>query len=220
MTPRSVRILLALALNGAYLAALLYQQASAATVLLLFWVENALGIGAHVALSEAHWFRTRDRSHYSEARVNGKTKKMRHAHHFLIAAGAFLFAHGIFVLALATLPFDQFGNDPAWKANWSDVGYGRLLLIGFAILGWLHDRRSIANVSEIELHASYHFGRTIGLQVIIIFGMIMLSYFGPFGMVLTVVAVKTMVDVAVAGARRPEMVPMRRKPPPSKAKRR
>lgn len=198
MSPRLIPVLLALALNGAYLLALLHQQVAAATLLVLFWVENALGVLSHHTLAEAHWRRTRDRAHYSEARVNGKPRQMRHAAQFLIGAGAFLLMHGLLVLALAFLPFEGFGNDPLWQADWSDIGVGGLLLIGFALVAALQDHRRLHTVPEIERHGAYHFARTLGLQVIIIVGLMSMSALGPLGMILTVVAVKTLIDVGVA----------------------
>lgn len=69
-----INVLLALALNGAYLLAVLHHQVAAATLLVLFWVENALGVLSHYTLAEAHWHRTRDRAHYSRVRVNGKPR--------------------------------------------------------------------------------------------------------------------------------------------------
>lgn len=198
LSPRLIPVLLALALNGAYLLALLHQQVAAATLLVLFWVENALGVISHHTLAEAHWRRTRDRAHYSEVRVNGKPRQMRHAAQFLIGAGAFLLMHGLMVLALAFLPFEGFAHDPRWRADWSDIGVGGLLLIGFALVAWIQDHRRLQTVPEVERHGAYHFARTLGLQVIIIFGMMSMSWLGPLGMILTVVAVKTLIDVGVA----------------------
>lgn len=198
MSPRLTPVLLALALNGAYLLALLHQQVAAATLLVLFWVENALGVLSHHALAEAHWRRTRDRAHYSRVRVNGKPRQMRHAAQFLIGAGTFLLIHGLMVLALAFLPFEGFGNDPRWQADGSDIGVGGLMLIGFALLAWIQDHRRLKTVPEIQRHGAYHFARTLGLQVIIIVGMMTMSTLGPLGMILTVVAVKTLIDVGVA----------------------
>lgn len=191
----NARIQLALAVNGIYLVAALWQQASAVTILVLFWVENALGFLAHLALAEAHWYRTRDPAHYRDS-VGGKPA--RHAHTFMLHAGTFLVGHGIFVLLLAVAEMPPLGDDPRWQANPSDIRLGCLVLLALAVFGTVQEWRKLATVADLEEHGRIHYARIIGLQAIVILGLVTLSYLGPLGMLLTVVTVKGMIDVYFA----------------------
>lgn len=189
------RIRMAVVVNAIYLLAVLWQEASAVTILALFWVENALGFIAHIVLAEAHWHRTHDRRHYS-GDVDGKPT--RHSFTFMMHAGTFLLGHGILVLALAVAQMPSLGDKARWQADASDIGLGCLVLLVLTVVGALLERSKLTDFFDIEQHSRRHYARVIGMQVIVILGLVTMSYLGPLGMVLTVVTVKGMIDVYFA----------------------
>lgn len=98
-------------------------------VLLLYWVENLVGVLACNGLIRRHETLTGLRGHYRSQlglRVNGRSVQRFHREHLLAGLG-FTLAHGVLLAALALLALDvdALGGEAGWIA----------LLVALCVLG-------------------------------------------------------------------------------------
>jgi hypothetical protein len=197
-----VAVIAALLVNAVYVGGLLVYGTSATTLMLLFWLETALLIaGHHVRLSAHRPVPGEPKPERVTMTVNGKSKKVPWRVSWLWMALPFTLIHGLMVLMLALLPFEGLHDDPGWRVQWDQVGQGALLLVLFAAGGLYAGLRALPRTPFAELKTTVERDtlRVVVLQVGIIVGMFVVAWFGiATGPLLVIVALKTLVDLAVA----------------------
>jgi hypothetical protein len=195
-------VVAALLVNAVYIAGVLFHGTSATTLMLLFWLETALAIGSHHVLMSSHRpLPGEPRPAPATMTINGRPRKVPWRVAWLWTVLPFTLVHGLLVLMLALLPFDGLIDDPGWRVQWAQVGQGALLLGVFAIGGLYVGLRALAKQSFAALRATVErdTARVFVLHIGIVLGMFVVAWFGiATGPLLVIVALKAMVDVAVA----------------------
>jgi hypothetical protein len=191
---------------------------SVGVLLILFWIENLVGVLFSALRLHLHQSRSPD-PHYRDARsaprmtVNGKSVRFdSHARGFLSMALPFALAHGLFAILL---PFafaqDRGGvNAALWTPRWDDLKLGAALVGLALLLDLLVDLPGLArrSAASVKAQADARMGRVILLHVVIIFGAIATAQFeSPYGMLAVMLGLKTLVDLASVGAGRAKKTP-------------
>jgi hypothetical protein len=186
---------------------------SVGVLLILFWVENLLGVLFAALRLHLHQRRStdplyRDPNAAPSMTVNGKAVRFSsHARGFLSMALPFALAHGVFAILL---PFafaqDKGGvNAALWTPRWDDLQIGAALIALTLLLDLLIDLPRLARqpAARVKAQADARMGRVIALHVVIIFGAIATAKFeSPYGMLAVMLGLKTLVDLASVGAGR------------------
>lgn len=200
LTP--VSVVAALLVNAVYIGGLLVYGTSATTLMLLFWLETALIIGTHHVLLTSHRPAAGEvRPEPATITVKGREKKVPWRVAWLWTVLPFTLVHGILVLMLALLPFDGLIDDPGWRVQWAQVCQGALLIAVCSVGGLFFALRGLARQRFADLRAAAErdTARVLVLQIGIVAGMFIVAWMGiTTGPLLVILALKTLVDVAVA----------------------
>jgi uncharacterized protein DUF6498 len=207
---RELRVLFALLINAVPVYGVLVEGWSAATILVLYWIENLLTAVATCLRIAVHRSWTRKRGHYHGGQlgvtVGGKSARPIRTFlgEFAAAAMIFTLAHGVFVVALPLILASNHPGDPRWQVSLSQLRVGVAAIASFLGLGLVADLPSLPTWSfaRIRVCAQARLGRVLILHLTIIFGMFAIAFTeSPYGFLYVLVGLKTLVDVGGALAR-------------------
>ena len=207
---RGLRVLFALLVNAVPVYGVLVGGWSAATILVLYWIENLLTAVATCLRIAVHRSWTRKRGHYhgGQLGVTVSGKSARPIRTFLgeyaTAAVIFTLAHGVFVVALPLILASNHPGDPRWQVSLSQLRVGVAAVASFLGLGLVADLPTLPTWSfaRIRAYAQARLGRVLILHLTIIFGMFAIAFTeSPFGFLYVLVGLKTLTDVGGALAR-------------------
>lgn len=179
-------IVTALGLNAIPAAGWFFAEWSAATTLVVYWLETLIGsllVGIRILLhrrvrpSQGHWHYQAPKSHESKPPTSHGSSSYLAV--FLVPALVFTFAHGIFLAAFGFIVFSK-SLSPETKIDGTSVLAGLIGILVFQLadflmdLIWLRGRpfRWIERLGEINL------GRVIVIQLTIIGGMAVVIFTG------------------------------------------
>jgi hypothetical protein len=179
-------ILTALGLNAIPAAGWFFAEWSAATTLVVYWLETLIGsllVGLRILLhrrvrpSQGHWIYEAPKSHEHKPQASHRSSSYLTA--FLVPALVFTLAHGVFLAAFGAIVFSK-SLSPETKIDGRSVLAGLIGILIFqaidfvADLIWLRTRpfRWIERLGEINL------GRVIVIQLTIIGGMAAVIFTG------------------------------------------
>jgi hypothetical protein len=182
---------------------------SVGVLLILFWLENLVGLLFMALRLHLHQTRSGD-PHYRNQdvaprmTVNGRQVRFAsHARGYLSNAMPFALAHGVFaiVLPLAFAQEHEGANAALWWPRWDDLKLGAGL-VGLALLcDFLVDLPGLKRRSfeQVRGAADARFARVLALHVVIILGALAASQFdSPYGMLAVMLGLKTLVDLGTA----------------------
>ncbi len=218
---RLLRASSALAGNLVPLAGVLWLGWSAATLLVVFWVESVLAVATNALRIRLHRSRTRASGHYrpgqlgSESSVQrrGAAKRRRRRtapralsprpvflREYVTTAGVFTAAHGVFLLVLlwAAGSGQVGGEAERWAVDPAQVRNGALALA--AVLGGelLLDLPTLGDrpFAWVKARAEQVLGRVLVLHLVLIFGTFaMMRFQTPTAMLAVLVGLKAVIDV-------------------------
>jgi hypothetical protein len=200
---RFVHMLLALLVNAVPVYGVYALGWSAATVLVLFWLENLLGGLVMMVRIALHRRLTRKRGHWmAEVVVNGVTKKTTYLSQFGMIAIIFTLAHGVFVGFFAFALGHNHPDNPAWQFDFAAFRLGAAGTMVFLVLDLLIDlpglrQRSFAWMEGV---AGRRLSRVLVLHLGLIFGMWAAAGSDkPMAMILVLIGIKTLIDLLLAG---------------------
>ena len=175
-------VLTALGLNAIPAAGWFFAEWSAATTLVVYWLETLIGsllVGFRIVLhrrvrpSQGHWDYQAPKGHEHGPRTNRiSSHRSSYLSAFLVPALVFTFAHGVFLAAFGLIVFSK-SLSPETKIDGRSVLAGLIGILVFQLADflmdviWLRARpfRWIERLGEINL------GRVIVIQLTIIGGM-------------------------------------------------
>lgn len=210
--PRPVRwrnVLFALLVNSVPVYGVLADGWSAATLLVLYWLENLLTAAATCLRIAVHRSWTRKRGHYRGGQlgvVSGKSGTPGHTFlgEYATAALVFTLAHGVFVGLLTVMLGANHPDDRRWQLSLAQLRYGGAAVAAFLGAGLAVDLPSLPawSFARLRAYAQQRLGRVLILHVTIIFGMLVIMLTeSPFGLFFVLVGLKTLADVGGAIAR-------------------
>ena len=204
---RWLHVLFALLINGVPVYGVLAEGWSAATILVLYWLENLLTAVATCLRIAVHRSWTRKRGHYHGGQlgvvVGGKSARPIRTFlgEYATAALVFTLAHGIFVVVLTLMLASNHPDDRRWQLSLPQLRFGVAAVAAFLGAGLAADLPSLPTWSfaRLRAYAQQRLSRVLILHVTIIFGMlaIMLTE-SPFALLFVLVALKTLADVGGA----------------------
>jgi hypothetical protein len=206
-----LHLLFALAVNAIPAWGVFALGWSVGVLLILFWLENLLGVLLMGLRLQLHQRRSddplyRDRDAAPRMTVNGKEVRFAsHARGFLATALPFALAHGVFaiVLPLALAQQESGAAAALWSPRWPDLKMGAAL-VGLALLcDLLVDLPGLARrpAAALKAQSDARLLRVMLLHVVIIFGALASSLFdSPYGMLAVMLGLKTLVDAALVAA--------------------
>ena len=216
---RWLSLLLALLVNAVPVYGVLVEGWSAATILVLYWLENLLTAVATCLRIAVHRSWTRKRGHYRGGQLGvvvggSSTRPLRtFLGEYAVAALIFTLAHGVFVVFLTLMLASNHPGDPRWQLALPQLRVGAGAVAALLGAGFVVDLPSLPTWSfaRLRAYAQQRLGRVLILHVAIIFGMLAIALTeSPFGLFFVLVSLKTLADVAGALARDE---PLPEKPP-------
>jgi hypothetical protein len=217
---RGLRFLFALLVNAVPLYGVLVEGWSAATILVLYWIENLLTAVATCLRIAIHRSWTQKRGHYHGGQLGVVVSSGTSARpirtflgEYATAALIFTLAHGVFVVALPLILASNHPDDPRWQVSLSQLRLGVSAVAAFLGLALVADLPSLPTWSfaRIRAYAQARLGRVLILHLTIIFGMFAIAFTeSPYGFLYVMVGLKTLADVGGALAREE---PLPDKPP-------
>jgi hypothetical protein len=170
---------------------------SVGVLLILFWLENLLGVGSA-------WLRL----HLHQRGDGPDRTPVGRAKEFLSNALPFALGHGVFALIL---PFafaqQSSANAALWAPRWDDLMLGAAFVALVMLSDLLIDLPGLArrSAASVKAQADTRMARVMVLHVIIIFGAIAASEFeSPYGMLAVMLVLKTLVDAFSVRAGQPK----------------
>lgn len=197
-----VRIGQLLAVNAVPAWGFLAGEWTAATALLLYWLENLASTFLIAFRIVVHRRRTRKRGHYTvqfhqRVTINGRmtetTGTTTYLKSYLSTSLIFTLAHGLFVV-IVTRWIEGMGGVQPRELRQGAIVVGILLLFGLAL--------DLANIGErpfawIKRIGDLSLGRMMVVHITLVAGMLFIMFFDkPEGLVAIFVILKTMVDVS------------------------
>jgi hypothetical protein len=207
---RELNFLFALLVNAVPMYGVLIEGWSAATILVLYWVENLLTAVATCLRIAVHRSWTRKRGHYhgGQLGVTVSGKSARPIRTFLgeyaTVALIFTLAHGVFVVFLSLILASNHPDDPRWQLSLPQLRVGIAAVAALLGAGLVVDLPSLPTWSfaRLRAYAGARLGRVLVLHLTIIFGMLAMALTdSPFGLLYVLVGLKTLADVGSALAR-------------------
>lgn len=194
-------LLIAIALNAVPLVGVWKFGWSAATVLLLFWLESLLGhLGAMIKIA-VHARATHKRGHYAYTPVDGKSGSGRYFSHFSSIAIIFTLAHGVFLGALLFMMAHNRPELSQFQVHWDSLKTGAGIILGLVLLDLAMDLPGLGKRSFfwLETHTGKRLARVLVLHLTIIFGFAALAMTdSPVAFLLVFLLLKTLVDAATS----------------------
>jgi hypothetical protein len=176
---------------------------SAATILVLFWLENLAGALVMLVRIALHRRLTRKRGHWmAEMTVNGVRKQGTYFGQFAMISIIFTLAHGVFVGFFTFALGQNRPDDAAWQFNLTAFGTGAWVIGALLALDLLVDLPSLKQRSFAWLEgvAGRRLIRVLVLHLGLIFGMWAVgSSDKPMFLVLVLLGFKTLFDLLLAG---------------------
>ena len=205
---RLVHVLFALLVNAIPAYGVFALGWSVGTLLILFWLDNLLGVLAMGLRLALHQTRSGDPAYddpkqWTEMTVNGKSVRVKEQWKgYLMIALPFALAHGVFALMLP-FAFSQQGGEDAtlWRPTWDALKIGGGLIVATLVLDLLVDLPGLARPSfnQVKRAADSRFARVLVLHVVLIFGAMAVNLFdSPYGMLGVMIGLKALVDVGVS----------------------
>lgn len=194
-------LLLAIALNAVPLVGVWKFGWSAATVLLLFWLESLLGHSAAMLKIGMHARATRKRGHYRYTAVDAKGEPGSYFAHFSGIAIGFTLVHGIF---LGTLLFMMAQNRPEltqFQVHWDSLKTGGGIVLMLVLFDLMIDLPGLGKRSFfwLETHTGKRLARVLVLHLTIIFGFAALAMTdSPVAFLIVFLLLKTLVDAGTS----------------------
>lgn len=147
---------------------------SGATTLVVYWAETLAICVFAWARVRAHQRLAPRRGHYRyQAPSSSKGgKPSPFAPGFLLTAGLFSFAHGVFMAAIIFLLYRNGFRDVA-EIDWRSVGLGCLSVVGFLLLDFLVDLPTLREWTfrDVELVANRGLSRVVVIHLTLILGL-------------------------------------------------
>lgn len=146
---------------------------SGATTLVVYWAETLAICVFAWARVVAHQRLAPRRGHYRYQAPGPKSgKPSSFASGFLLTAGVFSFAHGVFMAAIIFL-LHRNGYREIAEIDWRSVGLGCLSVVAFLLLDFLVDLPTLREWSfrDVELTANRGLSRVVVIHLTLILGL-------------------------------------------------
>ena len=194
-------LLIAIALNAVPLVGVWKFGWSAATVLLVFWLESLLGHLAAMLKIRLHARATGKRGHARYSAVDGKGEPGSYFAHFSGIAITFTLVHGLF---LGVLLFMLAQNRPEltqFQVHWDSLKTGAGIVLALVLLDLTMDLPGLGKRSFfwLENHTGKRLARVLILHLTIIFGFAALAMTdSPVAFLMVFLLLKTLVDAGTS----------------------
>ena len=210
-----ITLLLVLAVNAVPIYGALEFGWSAPTLLVLFWCENAIGIGFTCLRIALHRRFTRKRGHWNVTASGGASgglpgKATTLLMSYAVPSIVFTAAHAIFVFAIAFALASKHPGDPFWQFSFEQLRIGLEWITAFMLVDFAKDLLMLRGHSYawIKRYSDQRMGRVIVLHLGIIFGMGALAFFdSPLAPLCVLMGLKALLDLAWSWGSGAEPVP-------------
>ncbi len=207
--PRPVRwpgVCLALLVNAVPVYGVLAGGWSAATLLVLYWLENLLAAVATCLRIAVHRSWTRKRGHYRGGQLGVATAEPAMSGRTFLGdygttALAFTLAHGVFVVGLTFVLAANHPGDDRWQLSLAQLRFGGAAVAALLGAGLAVDLPGLPawSFARLRAHVQARLGRVLVLHLTIIFGMLAILFTeSPFGLFFVLAGLKTLADVGGA----------------------
>jgi hypothetical protein len=194
-------LLIAIALNAVPLVGVWKFGWSAATVLLLFWLESLLGHAGAMIKIGVHARATHKRGHGAYSAVDGKSATGSYFAHFSTIAISFTLVHGVFLIALIFMMAHNRPELTQFQVHWDSLKHGGLIVLGLVLLDLAMDLPGLHKRSFfwLETHTGKRLARVLVLHLTIIFGFAALAMSdSPVAFLMVFLLLKTLVDAGTS----------------------